>query len=71
MFERFHRGRAGRAGPSGNGLGLSIARELARGWGGDVAVDARDGGGTVATITLPGERPTDGELPVPRRFASA
>ncbi len=65
VFERFHRGRAGRAGPSGNGLGLSIARELAQGWGGDVAVDVRDGGGTVASITLPGERPTDGELPVP------
>jgi two-component system sensor histidine kinase MprB len=62
VFERFHRGRAGRAGPAGNGLGLSIARELAQGWGGDVAVNDRDGGGTVASITLPSERPTDREL---------
>jgi signal transduction histidine kinase len=30
IFERFHRGRAGRAGPPGNGLGLPIARALAR-----------------------------------------
>jgi signal transduction histidine kinase len=36
VFERFHRGRAGLAGPPGSGLGLAIARELARGWGGDV-----------------------------------
>lgn len=57
VFERFHRGRAGRAGGSGSGLGLSIARELMRGWGGDVALDTRIGGGTVATIVLPGAAP--------------
>ncbi len=65
VFERFHRGRTGRAGPAGNGLGLSIARELAQGWGGDVAVTDRAGGGTVASITLPSERPTDGDLAAP------
>ena len=32
VFERFHRGRAGRAGPAGTGLGLSIARGLAQTW---------------------------------------
>ncbi len=52
IFERFHRGSAGRAGPSGSGLGLSIARELARGWGGDVTLQNRPGGGAVASLVL-------------------
>ncbi len=54
VFERFHRGAAGRAGPTGTGLGLPIARELARRWGGDVTLANRDGGGARATITFPG-----------------
>jgi signal transduction histidine kinase len=53
VFERFHRGRAGRAGPPGTGLGLAIARELMRRWGGDVRLANRDGGGTAATVSLP------------------
>lgn len=53
VFERFHRGRAGREGPAGSGLGLPIARELMRGWGGDVTLSARPGGGTVARLSLP------------------
>jgi len=53
VFERFHRGEAGRAGPPGSGLGLPIARELSRKWGGDVAIATRSGGGTVATLTFP------------------
>jgi signal transduction histidine kinase len=52
VFERFHRGRAGRAGPPGTGLGLPIARELMRRWGGDVTLANRDGGGAVATISF-------------------
>jgi two-component system, OmpR family, sensor kinase len=54
VFDRFHRGAAGRAGPAGTGLGLPIARELARRWGGEVTLADRDGGGVRATITFPG-----------------
>jgi len=53
VFERFHRGRAGRSGPSGSGLGLSIARELAREWNGEVKLEDRPGGGTIARLSLP------------------
>ncbi len=50
VFERFHRGRAGRQGPAGSGLGLATARALARGWHGDARLRNRDGGGAVATL---------------------
>jgi signal transduction histidine kinase len=53
VFERFHRGRAGRSGPSGTGLGLAIARELARRWGGEVRLSPREGGGVRATLSYP------------------
>jgi signal transduction histidine kinase len=54
VFERFHRGRAGRSGPAGTGLGLPIARELARRWGGEVTlVNRSDGAGARAVITVP------------------
>ncbi|HEX5616881.1 MAG TPA: HAMP domain-containing sensor histidine kinase [Solirubrobacteraceae bacterium] len=54
VFERFHRGRAGRSGPAGTGLGLPIARELARRWGGEVTLDNRsDGAGALAVVTVP------------------
>jgi signal transduction histidine kinase len=54
IFERFKRGTAGRLGPPGTGLGLNIAREIAREWGGDVTLENRDGdGGALALMTLP------------------
>jgi signal transduction histidine kinase len=53
IFERFRRGSAGRRGPGGTGLGLPIARELTRQWGGEVTLAAREGGGTRASIRLP------------------
>ena len=55
VFERFRRGSAGRRGPAGTGLGLPIARELAREWGGEVTLARRQGGGAVAAIELPSD----------------
>jgi signal transduction histidine kinase len=49
VFERFHRGGVG----SGTGLGLPIARALARGWGGDATLRARPGGGAIAALVIP------------------
>jgi two-component system, OmpR family, sensor kinase len=50
VFERFRRGSAGRRGPDGTGLGLPIARELTRQWGGEVALAPREDGGARASI---------------------
>ena len=64
VFDRFHRGRAGLVGPPGSGLGLAIARELARGWGGEVVIEQRPGGGSVAILSLPDEAQALAALPV-------
>jgi two-component system, OmpR family, sensor kinase len=50
VFERFHRGRAGRMGPSGTGLGLAIARELVEQWGATVTLANADERGTRAVV---------------------
>jgi len=50
VLQRFHRGSAGRKGPSGSGLGLPIASELAREWNAEVAIHNRDGGGARAVL---------------------
>ncbi len=72
VFDRFRRGSAGRAGPSGHGLGLPIARELARAWGGDVLLEPRPGGGTCAVLDLTGvDRDHASADSDRRRFASA
>ena len=52
VFERFRRGSAGRAGPSGTGLGLPIARELARRWGGEATIVGLPGRGARARLAL-------------------
>jgi len=55
VFERFHRGRAGRQGPAGSGLGLAIARTLARAWHGEARLSNRAGhAGAVAVLEFPG-----------------
>ena len=53
LFGRFHRGHAGRMGPSGTGLGLAIARELADGWDATVSLEARPEGGARAVVRFP------------------
>jgi two-component system, OmpR family, sensor kinase len=53
VFNRFHRGSAGRAVRGGTGLGLPIARELASRWDGTVTLANAPSGGAVATVTLP------------------
>ena len=54
LFERFFRGREARQmAPEGSGLGLPIARLIAERHGGSVQLLAREGGGTVARVTLP------------------
>lgn len=58
LFARFHRGRAGRAAAPGTGLGLPIARELMRRWGGNATITNRPGGGARAALTTPPEEET-------------
>jgi two-component system, OmpR family, sensor kinase len=51
LFERFYRGSTGRAAGPGTGLGLAIVEELARRWGGSVAL--APGPGTRIEVSLP------------------
>ena len=54
VFEKFHRvDESLTAEKSGSGLGLSIARQLARGLGGDLRCEARAGGGAEFVFILP------------------
>jgi signal transduction histidine kinase len=54
IFEKFHRvDERLTAEKGGAGLGLSIARQLARGLGGELRCGPREGGGAVFTLTLP------------------
>ena len=58
LFERFVRlDRARSRYPEGSGLGLAIVEQVARAHGGEVEVDAREGGGAVFRVTLPGAVP--------------
>jgi two-component system sensor histidine kinase SenX3 len=59
IFERFYRvDKARSRDTGGSGLGLSIARHVARNHGGDVVVVSREGEGSTFTIVLP--RRSDG-----------
>ncbi len=53
VWERFHRGSAGRRTPGGTGLGLAIVRELCESWGGEATLTRRPGGGAIARVTVP------------------
>jgi two-component system sensor histidine kinase MprB len=52
VFDRFYRAPTARTEP-GSGLGLSIVQQIAELHGGRVEMLARDGGGTIARLTLP------------------
>ena len=52
IFARFHRGKMGEN-VKGHGLGLNIARELARAHGGELAVTRSDGEWTAFSLRLP------------------
>jgi len=51
VFDRFFRGRGVRAG--GSGIGLTVARELARAHGGEIEVASDPGRGASFTVSLP------------------
>jgi signal transduction histidine kinase len=53
LFEPFRRHGTERLAAPGAGLGLSIVRAVARAHGGDVRAEPREGGGLIATVTLP------------------
>jgi signal transduction histidine kinase len=66
VFGRFYRVEGGMA--SGSGLGLSIARELARLMGGDVLLES-EARPTVFVVDLPGEAVPEGAAPFSRENA--
>ncbi len=54
IFEQFYRAHDSlSSGIQGSGLGLTLARQIARAHGGDVACRPRDGGGSCFTLRLP------------------
>ena len=55
IFEQFFRGHDSlSSGIQGSGLGLTLARQIARAHGGDVFFKHREGGGSCFTLRLPG-----------------
>jgi signal transduction histidine kinase len=54
IFEKFYRAHESLgSGVQGSGLGLTIARQIARAHGGDVAYEPREGGGSCFCLRLP------------------
>ncbi|MEV7190660.1 HAMP domain-containing sensor histidine kinase [Streptomyces sp. NPDC093510] len=62
VFDRFWRSPSARSLP-GSGLGLSIVARTVRQSGGEVTLEAAEGGGTVATMRLPGAATPPPETP--------
>jgi signal transduction histidine kinase len=61
LLEPFQRLGAGAGGGPGAGVGLSIVRAVARAHGGSVRLEARDEGGLIAEVRLPGAARTESE----------
>jgi signal transduction histidine kinase len=58
IFEAFHRSNDSLASNvQGSGLGLTLARNIARDHGGDIEYHKRDGGGSVFTLRMPVAQP--------------
>ncbi|MBC8097595.1 MAG: HAMP domain-containing histidine kinase, partial [Akkermansiaceae bacterium] len=54
IFEKFYRAHDSlSSGIQGSGLGLTLARQIARAHGGDVICEAREGGGSCFSLRLP------------------
>jgi signal transduction histidine kinase len=54
IFEQFYRAHDSlSSGIQGSGLGLTLARQIARAHGGDLCYQARDGGGSCFVVTVP------------------
>ena len=54
IFEQFYRAHDSlSSGIQGSGLGLTLARQIARAHGGDVVYEPREGGGSCFSIRLP------------------
>jgi heavy metal sensor kinase len=60
IFERFYRCDRSRS-EAGTGLGLSLARAIARVHGGDITAVSRPGEGSAFTVTLPASEPRNPE----------
>ena len=65
LFAPFRQGQAG-LDKGGTGLGLVLARHMARSMGGNLVLDSTPGRGTQARLMLPLPRSTDGSSALPR-----
>ncbi len=68
IFDALYRPATARADAGSAGLGLAIARGLARAQGGDVVWTERPGGGSIFTLTLPAATVADLDPPRPGIF---